>query len=365
MSDTPATTVVPCKNCGGNLEFHPGAGAMKCPFCGTENAMPVVQPPAVYEELDYRAALTELASAGETVQVQNLTCPGCAAEITLEPNVTTGKCTFCGTEVVAPGGGETALKPQYLLPFAITRDESRKKFGEWIRTRRFAPQELKKRTQSAEPLRGVYLPHWTFDASTTTNYRGERGEYYTETVQVRNSEGKMEERQVTKTRWYPAWGTVRRAFDDILIPASESLPAKLLNRIRTWDLKKLLRYAEQYLAGFKAESYTVGLEAGFDGAKAAMKPEIESDIRRDIGGDTQRISRMETNYADVTFKYILLPVWATKYLFKKKYFTVVINGATGEVQGERPVSVWKILILILVLAAIGVGVYFLVTKFGG
>jgi hypothetical protein len=150
---------------------------------------------------------------------------------------------------------------------------------------------------------------------------------------------------------------VWRNFDDVLVLASRSLPAHHTEALEPWDLKNLEPYKDEYLSGFRAESYRVGLEPGFDRAKEIMAGVIDGDVRRDIGGDEQRVHSIRTQYNDVTFKHILLPIWISAYRWKEKVYRFVVNGRTGEVQGERPWSVVKILLAVLAaLALIGGGI---------
>ena len=79
-----------------------------------------------------------------------------------------------------------------------------------------------------------------------------------------------------------------------------------------------------------------------------MAQVIRSDVRRDIGGDAQRIHDIQTRYGDVSFKHILLPVWVASYRYGGKAYQFVVNGQTGEVQGERPYSWIKIAIAVLI-----------------
>ncbi len=81
---------------------------------------------------------------------------------------------------------------------------------------------------------------------------------------------------------------------------------------------------------------------------------IAMDVRRDIGGNEQRVGDIQTRYSDETFKHILLPVWTAAYRYNGKSYRFVVNGQSGRVQGERPWSVWKItfaILLALVLVA--------------
>lgn len=358
------TTVFECKNCGGNLEFEAGAGALTCPFCGTRNEPPTVEAPETYEELDFDSAVRDLSGAAETTQASNVKCGGCGAEVTITPPDQTASCAYCGTQVVATGSPETVLAPQYILPFAIPKNDAASKFREWIATRRFAPNKLKQYTRVSEPIKGIYYPFWTFDAASTSDYTGQRGEYYQEEVKTKDAEGKEVTTTVTKTRWYPASGTVARSFNDVLIPASDSLENEVVRRFTNFPLHKLLPYDPQYLSGYHGESYSIELKDGFDDAKEEMEQQIRSDVRSDIGGDTQRITSLRTRYDNVTFKYITLPIYALKYRFNKKIYPVVINGVTGEVQGKRPISWLKVAATVAIVAAVGVGIYFALRAFG-
>ena len=123
-------------------------------------------------------------------------------------------------------------------------------------------------------------------------------------------------------------------------------------------LTKLKPYSPDYLAGFQAESHTVPLATANQTAHQIMTRQIETDVRRDIGGDAQRITRLDTEYTQESFKHILLPVWVAAYNYRGKTYRFVVNGQTGRVQGERPWSTWKIVFAIFVgLLAAGAAGY--------
>ncbi len=141
--------------------------------------------------------------------------------------------------------------------------------------------------------------------------------------------------------------------------ASTSLPQRLGNDLTPWDLAALEPYAPDYLAGFQAEGYTVALADANQSARATMARVIEGDVRRDIGGDEQRINSVDTDYRDETFKHILLPVWMAAYKYNGKSYRFLVNGQTGEVQGERPYSIWKIAFAVALVVTIIVGAVYL------
>lgn len=131
-----------------------------------------------------------------------------------------------------------------------------------------------------------------------------------------------------------------------------SLPQALVAKLEPWDLEELVPYADDYLSGFRSESYRVGLAEGFEVAKTVMDEGIRQSICRDIGGDHQRIHNVHTLYSNITFKHLLLPVWVSAYRFHDKIYRFVVNARTGEVQGERPWSFVKIALAVLAVLAV-------------
>jgi len=347
----------PCHKCGARLDFAPGTTALRCPYCGFEN--PIPQSDEEIRELDYQAQLTELAGNEETTEAERVKCRSCAAETTLPPDIVSGSCPFCGSNLVITAQCKRLIKPKSLLPFAVAQRQAFDAFAKWIRGLWFAPGALKNYAQSEGKLTGVYVPFWTYDCRTTSFYTGQRGDDYWETERYttrENGRTVSKTRRVRHTRWTHVTGTVWESFDDVLVSASNSLPPECLHKLEPWDLEHLVTFADEYLSGFRAESYQVPLEGGFTKAKEIMDLAIRASIARDIGGDHQRIDSVRTQYDGVTFKHILLPVWLSAYRFKEKVYRFLVNARTGEVQGERPWSGWKItacaLAILLVILAL-------------
>ncbi|MBZ5498308.1 MAG: hypothetical protein LAP85_18050 [Acidobacteriia bacterium] len=333
----------PCKQCGAKLDYAPGTVVLKCPYCGSETQIPHSE--EQIEELDFREYLKKLADEHETQEAHRVKCGKCGAETTMPPEVAAGTCPFCGTDLIITTHTSRVLKPKALLPFKISQTQGFEDFRRWIKGLWFAPNDLKQYAQTENKLAGIYVPYWTYDSDTTSFYRGARGDDYWETetyTAYENGRAVTRTRQVRRTRWCPASGTVWNRFDDILVVASNSLPRKYADRLQPWDLSNLVPYADEYLSGFRAESYQVDLPAGFDIAREIMDGGIRESIRHDIGGDHQRIDSVKTSYDKITFKHILLPVWLSAYRYRDRVYRILINARTGELQGERPYSSWKI-----------------------
>ena len=338
----------PCAQCGADLRFSPGQTQLVCDHCGHVQAIPGAAPrrkARALGEIPLSQGLADDLPGEASEDVRSTSCPNCGAVVEFQGANHAQECPFCATPVVVDTGSHRRIKPQAVLPFAVTEPQARDALTKWLGSLWFAPNSLLEYTRKGRAMAGIYVPFWTFDADSASRYTGQRGEYYYETRTVTvNVNGKSEQRQeqVRKTRWYPAAGSVSRDFDDMLVMASASLPQRLGNELTPWDLARLEPYSPDFLAGFLAEGYTVPLADGHASARARMAQIIEADVRRDIGGDEQRVNDITTRYSDETFKHILLPVWTAAYKYSGKSYRFVVNGQTGEVQGERPYSWWKI-----------------------
>jgi len=348
------TRQFPCHSCGAFLVFKPGTSHLVCEYCGVDNAIQSAREPV--EELNFEAVLRTAVSRAETQQVAVVKCTFYGAQSTLKPNVTADCCPFCGTALVVRSGSLcTVLKPKSLLPFQIEQQKGFDLFKGWINDLWFAPSDLKKLAENHERLTGLYLPYWTYDCRTQTDYAGQRGDdYYVNETYTTQENGRrvVRTRQVRKTRWRFAAGHVRDSFDDILVAGSHSLPAEYCQALEPWDLKGLVPFNEQYLSGFRAETYQVDVKAGFEAAKRITDGTIRSSVCRDMGVDHQQITSMDVQYLSITFKHILLPIWLSAYRYRGKVYRFMVNGCTGEVQGERPYSWIKITLAFLVVAVL-------------
>lgn len=343
------------------LKYQPGTQHQVCTYCGQKNDIHEIDEAIL--EYNFHEALRQL----EQQQPDSLTiqahCDSCGASFKFSGSLNAGQCPFCGTDIVSSPQKDTLITPKSLLPFLIDHDVAQDKFNTWLNSLWFAPNKVKQFARKESKLLGIYLPYWTYDSDTQSHYSGARGvTYYVNrrVNYVQNGRRVSRVKRVPKIRWTQVNGQVSRFFDDVLIGASLSLPRQIIDRLQPWDLENLVPYQDKYISGFQSEVYQLALDVGFDHAKQVMNGTINRDIAYDIGGDHQRINRVNTQHRKITYKHCLLPIWSAAFIYHKKSYRFVINGRTGQVQGERPYSYWKIaLASIAGLVLIGSALYFL------
>ncbi|WP_148615584.1 hypothetical protein [Nocardioides rubriscoriae] len=357
MSETlpPVPLSAVCPSCGAQTAYAPGTTVLRCGSCGAEqqiNAEQLTIREHSYDEWTAKHAQTGIAALAAAVQLK---CKNCGAQ-TETTDVSTA-CQFCGGALVATEVPEGVVRPEAVVPFKVDRNAARDHVKEWVSSRRFAPNSLKK-VGSTEGLTGTYIPHWTFDAHTETDYEGQRGDYYyvTRTRTVSDGKGgtRTETYQERRTRWSDRSGHVRRDFDDVLVVASHHLEREQLEKMGPWQLADARPYQDEYVTGYSALRYDVDPVAGAKEARDEMRGVIHGDVERDIGGDEQRVNDMDVTYSQAMFKLVLMPLWIASYVHAGKTFQVLVNANTGKVVGDRPYSAIKIaLAVIAALVVIG------------
>ncbi|AIY12432.1 MULTISPECIES: hypothetical protein [Cellulophaga] len=339
-----------CASCGAELKFKPGSDQLKCEYCGYEEF--IEQAKSSFEELELQHYLKVVGDNAYTETIELLHCKNCGANQHVEENYKSLDCVYCGDPLIREDVvKEGWILPGALVPFQIDAKKAKATFKAWVSGLWFAPNKLKKAALDAEGLHGLYVPHWTFDANLYATYQGQRGDYYYETQRYKTKSG-TQTRQVRKTRWSSASGSVNGFVDDILINASQKKRRDIPAKIAHWNLKELVGFNSKYLSGFVTEKYTISLKEGHHQSFQEAKNIAYSWIRGDIGGDTQRVDHADIKLSDETFKHILVPVYISSYSYNGKEYQFYVNGQTGAISGVRPYSFWKIFFLVLFIIII-------------
>ena len=333
-----------CPNCGATVVYDPETLAMSCPFCGYSRQLPKPDDNGQdVEELDFSSAKNrESLDWGKAKK--SLVCKNCGAETIMDSADTAQCCPYCGsTQVMPVDNDEDVIAPGGVVPFEITKEKAAQLFKSWMKGKLFAPSEAKKSCE-AKNFSGIYLPYWTYDSQTTSPYEVRLG------FDSRDDEGH------TTTTYRTYRGIYERFIDDETVYASKKTTNRFIKAASTFDFSKLRKYSPEFIAGFLAERYTVGLDEGWgiakDQIRGKLKNEIGSMEKKKHHADSVSRVTFSTAYSKVTYKYVLAPIWIANFKFKEKVYNIVVNGQNGQVKGEAPVSPLKIAIAIIIAIAV-------------
>lgn len=342
------TDVAVCPSCGATLKFSPEDQVLKCEHCETK----IDFNKSVTAEQDFNKLLQPMSAWSDETHV--FVCNTCGAKEVLDKDEIAKHCPFCGTTNIVETAELAGLKPNAVVPFKITVDSAIQKFKDWVKKKIFAPREFKKKV-SPESLDGMYNPAFTYDANTYTSYTGRLGKYRTYTTRVN---GKTVTKRVLE--YFSISGTYSSFFDDILVQASTKIDQKTIDGLQPFETNQANEYSKEYIHGYRANQYTKdGIEC-WKTARKRINGLIEKAILRKYTYDVVQSFNANTNFSDVKFKYVLLPVYVGHCSWHKKVYNFFVSGHNGKVMGKIPLSPFRVTLAVILGLAVVAGAALLV-----
>lgn len=344
-----------CPNCDAGLSFDPGRQAFHCDFCRADFTQAQLEAQgqtgtAVQEATGTYAPLrpslrdpalqnanagaadepNKKTDTGEEAAVYN--CPNCGAQVLCDPTLAATHCYYCHNPVVLAGRLKGEYLPDIVLPFTLTREQAQDTFFNWVKRKHFVPSGYFS-PQQVESLTGVYFPYWIMDCDVTAALSGRATT--SRTWQV----GKM---VYTETRHFQVERAGDIHFEDITKNALKKANRKLVDGVLPFESTRFLPFSMTYLSGFQAEKRDIE-KAEMQADTDHETDEYARNLLRDTvtGYQTVAIEKSGADIRNVNWQYALLPVWVLAYLGRKQLYHFSINGQTGKVCGELPVSGFK------------------------
>ncbi len=336
-----------CPKCGGTMGFEAGNQVVRCTYCGhQQTVLSALQDNAGIEEHDFIVALATSKGHSLPAGVFTFQCQGCRARLLLSQELS-AHCPYCGSPHVVQIETEEMVQPEGIIPFAVTLEEAQKIFRRWL------DKNVKSDQIRTTRVRGVYLPGWTFDISNEIRWRGtERHESRSSTsgfgLKVGSSgisfgtTGGYGGSQVQVHE-----GSYYLLENDILVPASHTLPQDLNEVFDKFLLEEAVPYESAYLADWPTVLYEISVSDASLLARQRVfqkgKKAAEMQAFARVPG-LQNFRASADNLTVLSYKLLLLPLWIANYRYEEKTYTVAINGQTRSVSGQKAAGFFKKLV---------------------
>lgn len=344
-----------CPMCGGIMDFDPNLGQLHCPFCDYTEEIKQEEGVAVSaEEQDFLTA-EETGNCNWGVETKTVICKSCAGEMVYDALQSSGECPYCGSNQVMEAKGKNTLAPGGVCTFKVDDQSAATKFKNWISKKWFCPRAAKENAKPKD-MKGVYLPYWTFDTNTSSSYTAEYG--------ISRTEKRSDGSTVTTTDWSRCSGNYEKFVDDKPVCGTGRYNQGLLQGILPFDTADNKTYKPEYVAGFASERYSIGLKDAWTTGKSAIQSDLNNEItaliRKEHNADDVRSLKVKTEFGNIKYKYLLLPVWMAHFNYNGKVYNFMVNGQNGKVAGKIPVSAAKVALAIGIGIAACVALWFLV-----
>ena len=345
-----STLIYQCPNCGAGLAFDAEKQKFCCEFCLSE--FTEEQAKAANPEGDLQKAERENREYNE--QMQEFACPSCGAHVVSDEHTVAEFCAYCHNLVVLVGRLSGALKPHRIVPFKYDKEQAKAKFLEYAKRKWFVPRAFFAKEQ-IEKISGIYYPFWVTDADTDSQMRASATRLRVWRV------GNVEYTETSKFHIHRA-GEIH--FEDITMSAYSEADKRMLEGVLPYPSEALQEFSMPYLSGFFAKKRDIERAELTDEVRHRMQGYAERMLRGTVTGyNTVTVEETKVNVKASHWEYSLLPIWMLNYRDRRgKVYTYAMNGHTGKVYGELPVSFAKLGIL---LGAVALPLTAFLTWIGG
>ncbi|MBP5261078.1 MAG: hypothetical protein J6Z43_03000 [Clostridiales bacterium] len=303
-----------CPGCTGNLFYNTDTRTLNCKFCGNSYA------PDVFEMLEVFGKVEEEPDAKDDDARHEIVCSSCGAVVITDENTSSSICCYCGSPALAARRLTKEFRPDYIIPFVVTKDEARAKFLEWAKSNKYIPNDFTKK-ENIDKLTGIYVPFWLVDCKCEAEFYG--------TGYM--NQGK--DRATFALERFMTFYLSRVPFD-----GSRKISDRLMAAVEPFDYSEMKEYKDSYLPGFFAERYDQKPLELSEKVSNRMRRYAEEAIKMLSCGqyDAVSFSQGYSNASDFKHSYALLPVWFMNYQYNGVNFGFAINGQTGEACGDLP-----------------------------
>lgn len=368
-----------CPACTGPLHYSAKSGKLECDYC--DSSFDVAEIEALYARKEAEAAAAKQAADAKAEAAQAAkaeaaeaaaasggwdtsdlsrdwgaeadglrvySCPSCGAELICDQSTAATACPYCGNPAIVPGQFSGALRPDYILPFRLSKDDAVQALRAHYKGKPFLPRSFTS-ANHIEQIQGVYVPFWLFDggAEGAASYRAsntnvfETGDY-----------------EITETRHYHVVRAGSLAFEKIPVDASSKMPDDHMDSIEPFDYAQLRPFSTAYLPGYLADKYDVTIDDSRDRADTRCRETLAQALRDTVTGYGACVTERE----DIALRrgkvhYALLPVWMLSTKWRGQDFLFAMNGQTGKLVGDLPLDkglYWKHFAAITGLCMLGV-----------
>ena len=324
-----------CQRCGGKMAFKPDGRSLRCEYCdGEQTLLAAMNAGAMVQEHDFIVALATAKGHTRPVGMCPFTCQGCGASFLLGSSELSISCAYCGSaHVVELSETRELILPEGLIPFGVSEQDARLAFHKWLRS-----TKMRSNAQVSR-VRGFYLPTWTFDLVGEIRWRGYVYRDESPSIEVAGL-GVSFSNSRSSRRLVREEGNHLLHEDDILVPASNKLPAELAREeARRYELSQLVPYDEAYLVDWPAEVYEISVSDASLVARGEAIKKARQFVKTRIRSTVGYVKDLQLNSSNViveSYKLIFLPVWVARYRYEGQVFHVLINGQTGDVNAQEP-----------------------------
>ncbi len=279
----------------------------------------------------------------DTENLRAFNCSSCGAQLLVDQVTAVTSCPYCGNNAVVPGQLSDMLKPDYVIPFKLDKDDAIAALKEYYKDKKLLPKNFTEENH-LEEIQGVYVPFWLYSGEALADYmlHGAISTTWSDS-----------ENMYTETEHYDLHRAGTMEFERIPVDGSSRMPDAHMDAIEPFDYSELTDFSVAYLPGYVTDRYDLNVQECDSRARKRAEETSAQTIMRTISGyEDVRVTSGESELAWSNIAYALLPVWMLHTKWNGNDYLFAMNGQTGRLIGDLPVDNGKMVRHFLAIFAI-------------
>lgn len=330
--------MIKCPNCTAQLAFEVTDQKVKCDYCGCS-----------FEPSELNASLnvadehvtTEVQEVKEEIEATSYNCDNCGATLLVYDDTAVTFCNYCGSSNMIKSRLIKQTKPDYIIPFEITKEKCVELYKKKIKSNIFAPRHMLDDVV-VNNFRGIYMPYEIYNYKTNPNLLCRGRKFY---------------KRVGNYDYYHIY-TIKGDLDGYVKGLAYDGVSRFHDRysqaIAPYNYSKIQEFNPAYISGFYADSIDIGNNLYNLTAQKKAEQVARIILRKD-----KRFMQYGCTDPTVTLnaderKVAMYPVYFLGMRDKenKNIYYAVVNGQTGKVAIDIPIDYTRYIVISLILAAV-------------
>ena len=260
-------------------------------------------------------------------------CPSCGAQLMVDQVTAVTSCPYCGNNTVVPGQLSDVLKPDYVIPFKLDKNDAIAALKNYYQGKVLLPNAFTEENH-IEEIQGVYVPFWLYSGS------GE-GEVVMNGRNIRTwSDSKN---MYTETDHYLLTRAGSMQFHHVPVDGSTKMPDAHMDAIEPFDYSEMVPFSVGYLPGYLTDRYDEDVDMCKQRATNRACRSCESAIAGTASGYMEiDVANARSGMKWKNVSYALLPVWMLHTRWNGNDYLFAMNGQTGKFIGDLPIDKGKV-----------------------
>ncbi len=323
--------MVKCPHCGGEMDFEVKKQMVTCPYCRSD-FMP--------EKLEATVKTAKERKNPNAVSGKSYTCSQCGATLMTFDDTAITFCSYCGSQAMLEDKVMREMNPDFVIPFMKTKEDCINEYKNVIKKNFFVPDYMKE-DMVIEKFRGIFMPYAIYsldfhgtNTSKGSKYSHRQGDYVIYDDYHINADLDVQYKGMS-------FDLSSNFYDQF----SQSIP---------FNNKESKAFNANYLIGFYADASNVDAAVYDEDAESVTRTDSRSRLLKNREYSKYNCTNPMVDLTVSDRKIGLFPVYFLAIRDKKNENVsyAVVNGQTGKVAVDLPISYKKYVIASLIISAI-------------